>query len=281
MDEEPIEIPITDVFDLHSIRPRDAKAAVEAYLEEARARGFRAIRIIHGRGIGVQREMVRRVLSETPGIREFRDAPMEAGGWGATIATFGEAVEPPELSEFLVDLIGQHDANLAAVESLVAPLDEKQFHWRDQAGRWCIGECLDHLVITGESYNAKIARCVEQAKSRGLFGVGPFRYGPLESYFLRSLEPPANFRVKAPKEFRPQSNKNKQTVWEAYRLMNRGAVDGIRSAAGVDLRRAKVGSPVSNWIKFSLGIALASMPAHDRRHIYQMRELQRMNGFPS
>src|SRR5262249_50101456 len=158
---------------------------------------------IHGRGIGVQREMVRRVLSETPGIREFRDAPMEAGGWGATIATFGEALEPEKLSEFLTDLIRQHDANLAAVEALVSPLNEKEFHWRDQPGRWSIGECLDHLVITGESYNTKMARSIEQAKSRGLFGVGPFRYGPLESYFLRSIEPPPKSRTKAPKEFLP------------------------------------------------------------------------------
>jgi DNA-nicking Smr family endonuclease len=58
------EIPITDIFDLHSFLPRDVKAAVEAYLEEAHARGFRCVRIIHGRGVGVQREMVRTAVSE-------------------------------------------------------------------------------------------------------------------------------------------------------------------------------------------------------------------------
>ena len=60
-DDSPVPIPITDVFDLHSVPPRDAEGIVEAYLEEAHARGFRYVRIIHGRGIGVQREMVRRV----------------------------------------------------------------------------------------------------------------------------------------------------------------------------------------------------------------------------
>jgi dsDNA-specific endonuclease/ATPase MutS2 len=60
---------------------------VEAYLEEAHARGFRYIRIIHGRGIGVHRETVRAVLSRTPFVETFSDAPLEAGGWGATIAT--------------------------------------------------------------------------------------------------------------------------------------------------------------------------------------------------
>jgi dsDNA-specific endonuclease/ATPase MutS2 len=85
--DEPVAIPITDVFDLHSIPARDAKAAVEAYLEEARARGFRYVRIIHGRGVGVQREMVRQVLARTPFVERISDAPAEAGGWGATLAT--------------------------------------------------------------------------------------------------------------------------------------------------------------------------------------------------
>jgi dsDNA-specific endonuclease/ATPase MutS2 len=86
-DDEPVEIPITDVFDLHTVPPRDVKGVVEAYLEEAHARGFTAIRIIHGRGIGVQREIVRTVLSRTPFVISYGDAPAEAGGWGATVAT--------------------------------------------------------------------------------------------------------------------------------------------------------------------------------------------------
>ncbi|HTS61049.1 MAG TPA: Smr/MutS family protein [Candidatus Acidoferrales bacterium] len=86
-EDEPVRIPITDVFDLHSIPPRDAQAVVEEYLLEAHRLGFRALRIIHGRGIGAQREMVRAVLARTPFVAEFQDAPAEAGGWGATIVT--------------------------------------------------------------------------------------------------------------------------------------------------------------------------------------------------
>lgn len=85
--DEPVRIPITDVFDLHSIPPRDARAIVDEYLEEAHAMGLKALRIIHGRGIGVQREMVRQVLSSKDFVLDFRDAPAEAGGWGATIVT--------------------------------------------------------------------------------------------------------------------------------------------------------------------------------------------------
>jgi DNA-nicking Smr family endonuclease len=86
---DPLRIPITDVFDLHSIAPRDVKAAVEAYIEEAHKLGLTALRIIHGRGIGVQREMVRAILARTDFVESFCDAPAEAGGWGATLVTLG------------------------------------------------------------------------------------------------------------------------------------------------------------------------------------------------
>jgi dsDNA-specific endonuclease/ATPase MutS2 len=86
MDEEPIRIPITDVFDLHSVPDGDVKAIVEEYLLEARASGYRHVRIIHGRGIGVRREMVRSILAHSGFVESFADAPAEAGGWGATVA---------------------------------------------------------------------------------------------------------------------------------------------------------------------------------------------------
>ena len=83
---EPVTVPITDVFDLHTIQPREVKLVVEEYLNEAQRLGFRSVRIIHGKGIGVQREMVRSILARTPFVLDWTDAPPEAGGFGATIA---------------------------------------------------------------------------------------------------------------------------------------------------------------------------------------------------
>lgn len=86
-DEEIFELPITDVFDLHTVPPRDVEAVVEAYVEAAWEKGFIHLRIIHGKGIGVQRETVRRVLSRMPIVESFQTAPEGAGGWGATLVT--------------------------------------------------------------------------------------------------------------------------------------------------------------------------------------------------
>ena len=87
MDSEPVRIPVTDVFDLHTVPARDVGEIVEEYLSEAHGMGLKALRIIHGRGIGVQREIVRAILARTAFVASYRDAPAEAGGWGATVVT--------------------------------------------------------------------------------------------------------------------------------------------------------------------------------------------------
>ena len=88
MDDElpdDVTLPIEDAIDLHAFAPRDVKDVVASYLDAAHEAGFREVRIIHGRGIGVQREAVRALLARHPKVVGFADAPPERGGWGATL----------------------------------------------------------------------------------------------------------------------------------------------------------------------------------------------------
>jgi len=82
---EPVVVPIQDFIDLHAFSPKDIPSVVEEYLEHCIKADFREVRIIHGRGTGVQRKIVRSVLAKHPAVVSFRDAPPEAGGWGATV----------------------------------------------------------------------------------------------------------------------------------------------------------------------------------------------------
>jgi DNA-nicking Smr family endonuclease len=84
-DETPVEIPITDTLDLHPFRPSEIKDVAREYLIEAHARGFRQVRLIHGRGIGVQRERIRSLLETLELVEAFHDADGSGGGWGATV----------------------------------------------------------------------------------------------------------------------------------------------------------------------------------------------------
>jgi dsDNA-specific endonuclease/ATPase MutS2 len=82
---EPFEIEITDTLDLHAFRPNEIRGVVTAYLDEALNMGYTVVRIIHGKGIGVQREIVRKLLAESELVDSFKNAPEFSGGEGSTI----------------------------------------------------------------------------------------------------------------------------------------------------------------------------------------------------
>jgi len=83
--DEPIVLPIEESIDLHAFQPKEIASVVEEYLNESRQAGFSEVRLIHGKGGGVQRRIVRSVLSRHPAVLSYHDAPAEAGGWGATV----------------------------------------------------------------------------------------------------------------------------------------------------------------------------------------------------
>jgi DNA-nicking Smr family endonuclease len=91
-ESSPVEIPITGELDLHAFAPRDIPSVVEEYVRTCQKRGIRRVRLAHGRGSGVQRAVVRRVLRALPEVVSFEDAPPQAGGWGATIADLSPRV---------------------------------------------------------------------------------------------------------------------------------------------------------------------------------------------
>ena len=83
--DAPVVIPIQDVLDLHPFAPKDIPSVVEEYIRECLRRGIHNVRLIHGRGSGVQRNIVRSLLESHPNVVSFHDAPPQAGGWGATV----------------------------------------------------------------------------------------------------------------------------------------------------------------------------------------------------
>lgn len=82
---DPVVLPLEDVLDLHPFAPKEIRSVVEEYLSECCTAGLLTVRLIHGKGRGVQRESIRALLARLSCVRSFRDAPLEAGSWGATI----------------------------------------------------------------------------------------------------------------------------------------------------------------------------------------------------
>lgn len=94
----PVTIPIEDVIDLHAFAARDVRSVVEEYLSECRRRRLSPVRLIHGKGRGVQRRSIHALLARLPFVTAFHTAPPEAGGWGATIVSLDTSLANPQRS---------------------------------------------------------------------------------------------------------------------------------------------------------------------------------------
>ncbi len=166
------------------------------------------------------------------------------------------------------------------LRALCEGLSEVQFTWRPAPESWSIQECLGHLTIVGQQYLGRIENAIQDGRARGVTGNGSFHYGWLERYFLRQTEPPVRRRIPAPRRFRPVHGQPVTAILPTLLHVQREFVRLAEQAKGLDLARVKVRSPVSRFLKFSLGIALAQQAAHERRHLEQARRVRENPAFP-
>ena len=174
-----------------------------------------------------------------------------------------EALQPE-----IRDYLRQFKDAIEGVQHLVEGLSPEQLEWREGPDRWSIAECLSHLNVTADQYYPAIDRSMRRARERGLLGKGPFRHGFLMNRFIAMLEPPPRRSFKAPQNFRPRAKNlaNEVGIFFAHQdaIMKR-----VRQADGLDLARVRLVSPVSRWLRMSLGQSFALLAAHERRHLWQ------------
>jgi hypothetical protein len=186
----------------------------------------------------------------------------------------------PELAAFQ----GEFDAIAADAGALLAPLSDTQFFWSPSAEVWSVAECLEHLNATARTYLPVLDSAIATAKQWGVYGAGPFRYGWLGRFIIRQTEPPPRRRFKAPVAYQPTepgARRKRSDIEAGFRGYQVQFVDRLRQANGVDLVKAKVQSPVSKWIRVPLGVGFSIMTAHERRHLWQARQVTQDPHFPS
>lgn len=158
-------------------------------------------------------------------------------------------------------------------------LSPQQFNWQPAPGRWSIGQCVEHLNLTTERYLPVLRGGIADARRAGRLGSGPFPLGLFERVFLGIMEPPARLTSKAPSAFVAPPNLDASATLERWVRLNEELGACIRSAEGVDLRRVKIRSQFGP-VSFSLAGTLTILLAHQRRHIWQAREVRKAPEFP-
>lgn len=188
-------------------------------------------------------------------------------------------VNDPLISDLQEDR-RQIEAASADARDLIAGLSETQFNWTPVAGHWSIAECLDHLSVTNRELIKPLRAAVMDARSKGLTGSGPFRHGWLVNKFVRSMEPPVKRKFKAPAIFRPRPEMSVREVAREFFAVQDEVLQLIREANGIHLARVKISSPVTRWLKYSLGQAFDLIATHERRHLWQARQVKTDPAFP-
>jgi hypothetical protein len=188
--------------------------------------------------------------------------------------------ENQQVAPELIELRRQFEEILQQTDELIRGLGEEQFNWRPEPGRWSIAECFDHLNVTAGLYLPLIEAAIERAKAAGLYGRGPFRRTLFGRLFLRATEPPPKVKLKAPKSFRPSPDKRTSDVVPAFAAAQRRYLQSVSAASGLRLSKIKVNSPASPLIRLTLEEAIALMAAHERRHLWQARQVRNHPDFP-
>lgn len=179
------------------------------------------------------------------------------------------------------ELLQQIEAIKAEGHALCAGLTPAQFNWRPGPGRWSVAECLVHLNVSVTATFPAFDKAIDAGRAEGRTAAGPFRYGWFAEWMIRVQEPPVKRRMKTFPVFQvpPQERFGAAEVLPEFRRVRDALADRVRRSEGLDLRTLKVTSPASRWFRMPLGAYLRFVVAHDRRHLWQARQVRAAPGF--
>ena len=173
----------------------------------------------------------------------------------------------------LADYHQQIELIKAEARELTEGLNEARFNWRPEPDQWSIEECLGHLTMVGQWELRAIEEGIERGRARGLTGSGPFSYGPIDRFIVDMTRPPVRQKLPAPRRFLPLHGQPVTAVLPTFLHVQSQFQLSLERAAGLDLERVKVATPISRFLKMSLGMMFAQATAHERRHMDQARRV--------
>ena len=165
-------------------------------------------------------------------------------------------------------------------EGLLVDMGTEQLTWRPAPDRWSVAECFAHLNVINRKMGEEIEKSVTRGRQANMVSDGQFTYGFLARMFLRLTEPPVKRRFKSPAAFVPGANQPWPQIEAEWKSTHDKIDDLLQRANGLDLARVKSQSPASRWITYPLGIAFWIHAGHDRRHLWQARQVINDVRFP-
>ena len=187
----------------------------------------------------------------------------------------------PQISSDLDPLATEAGRQSKEVRELLDPLTAEALGWRPSERRWSVAGHVAHLCIVNERYVDALDERIRRARDRGApMSDGPYRHPLFARWFVGLMEPPPKRRMKTARTMVPDPALDEGSVSDRFARLQRALMTSIDSARGIDLGRARFSSPFSSLVRLSLGAGFELLLAHNRRHIWLMRETMAEDGFP-
>jgi hypothetical protein len=181
----------------------------------------------------------------------------------------------------LQGMLDQLDAIRRDGNAIASGLTDTQFNWQPGPGRWSIGQCLNHLNFGVTLVLPAFDRAIAEGRAAGKMSPGPFRYGWFSRMIIASMEPPPRWKMKTPMKKSAGSTHRLGDVWPEFSRVRDQLAARVRQADGLDLAAIRTISPVNRLIRMPLGAYFHFILAHDRRHLWQARNVRGSPGFPT
>lgn len=173
----------------------------------------------------------------------------------------------------LRDIVEQFESATARLDRLVARVPPADWAIRRDPRRWSVGECVEHLNLTGRAYLPILDAAIAEAQSAG--GDTPFRYrrDPIGWLLWKTMSPPVRQRVKTTAEFIPSARVSPDELVTEFKRLQQEQIERIERCDGLPLQRIKVASPFNARVRYNLYSCLTILPVHQHRHLWQAEQV--------
>lgn len=183
---------------------------------------------------------------------------------------------------FIATIVSEAEKNNATANDLARGLTEEQLNWKPDETQWSIAQCLEHLAVTSRQFNSYFRQLIESARLKWpTKGAIPYRPSLVGGWLIKQVVPETTRKVSAPKVFKPSDSSSIQDALQLFLKQQEEFVAFVRESEGVDYNRARLRSPVTPLMRYSLADAFVVTIVHGYRHLAQANRVKAMPNFPN
>jgi len=177
------------------------------------------------------------------------------------------------LPDDLQSILNELDRTDEDARQLVSGLSEAQVNWRPSPTAWSVAQCLAHLGQMDSVLTSALRTAVRQANKNSLMPRKPIQPGWFGRWFVNQMEAPLRRKMKTPRQGIPEAHKSGEEILRAFIAAHEELRSLIHETRDLDLNRIRFRNPFIGFLRYSVGTALLVIGAHDRRHLWQARQV--------